>query len=213
MEAKVYARSVNKSGVAMQVIDGIFSEGVFTAHQLADLTRNDIIVMCDKCGKHRLLSETQDPPDESAPWFCEMNHDKKFNSCNIPEAKTIQGVPRQDTMHSSRQDDAILQHVMGVVNTTTRKDPLVSSAFPVETTGGADVCCEEAIANLRNEISQEKAKRSALVLAAKRKIAEKTGRNNVDGGLTKQHALLDTSHDDDEVEIVGVRPAKVAKRT
>ena len=44
LESKIYKRSVNKTGVAMRVLDGIYNESSFTSEELNDLQQNDIVL-------------------------------------------------------------------------------------------------------------------------------------------------------------------------
>lgn len=55
MEEKVYARSVNKSGVALRVIDGKTFNRCFSRSELDDLQKNNQWVQCDLCDKWRRL--------------------------------------------------------------------------------------------------------------------------------------------------------------
>ena len=118
MEAKIYARSVNKSGVAMQVVDGKFSERLFSADQLNDLKESNITVTCDNCGKSRWLPPLQEPPEDDQDWVCSKNQDPRYNSCDIPEQPELR---KRDKEQKYIENNAILKHVRGVVNRATKK--------------------------------------------------------------------------------------------
>ena len=55
LEAKVYARAANKTGVALGVIDGEYTEQSYTRAELDDLTRIECWATCFECKKKRLL--------------------------------------------------------------------------------------------------------------------------------------------------------------
>lgn len=57
LEAKVYARSENKSGVACGVVDGEYVAQIYTKAELEDLTRIDMWVACTSCKKWRRLPD------------------------------------------------------------------------------------------------------------------------------------------------------------
>jgi hypothetical protein len=86
MEQKVYARSVNKSGVALRVIDAKSYERCFSKKELDDLQENLVWIQCDKCEKWRVLLgglSEEDLPDE---WDCSMNEkDPQNSNCRCPE--------------------------------------------------------------------------------------------------------------------------------
>jgi hypothetical protein len=156
MEEKVYARSVNKAGVATRVVDGIYTEGVFTADELKDLTRNEIFVCCAKCNKRRLLLESQDDVDGDN-FHCAMNHDTKFNSCDIPESMEVKRAHERSIIQGVHESDPILQHLRGVINASTRKKELVIGCLPVvDATQDSDICCDQAISSLEQKISDQK---------------------------------------------------------
>jgi len=174
IEAKVYARSVNKSGVAMRVLDGIFTEGVFSAKELDDLLRNDTILICDDCCKRRLLLDSQDPPDDdNAHWNCKMNEDTRFNSCTIPEAEEVQRAKKREAMQQENENDPILKHLRCVINKATRKTAIVTDYFPIEVSHESDICCDEAIAKLKQEIKDQQAEKTELARDFVRKASPK----------------------------------------
>lgn len=87
MEEKIYARSVNKSGLAERVVDFRFPQRYFTCHELNELQNNDTWVQCDRCEKWRMLileNETELPEH----WDCSMNRDPYNNRCEIEEKST-----------------------------------------------------------------------------------------------------------------------------
>lgn len=55
LETKVYARSVNKTGVASGVIDGEYISQAYTKAELDDWTKIDIWATCFECSKKRRL--------------------------------------------------------------------------------------------------------------------------------------------------------------
>jgi hypothetical protein len=152
VEAKVYARSENKAGVAKSVLDGIFHDGVFSADELKDLYENDQIVRCDHCGKNRKLLDGQSPPDDDNDWYCNLNTDQSHNKCEIPEEKSLRHFPKRTDKGGSLQNDPFLQHLLSVKNGATMKAEIVSEYLPVETSHETDICCEEAIKKFRCEI-------------------------------------------------------------
>ncbi|CAB9501707.1 ISWI chromatin-remodeling complex ATPase ISW2 [Seminavis robusta] len=157
MEAKIYARSVNKSGVAQQVIDGNFSEKHFhfSAEELEDLKDFKSSVECSRCGKWRSFPADQDLPDQDANWYCEMNTDQRYNSCTIPvEAALLEHYRGQSRV----QEDGLLRHLLRVVNPKTMKKEIVASHTPVEIIHESDCSCEDAIAKLEGEIADQKKK-------------------------------------------------------
>ena len=62
MEHKVYSRAVNKSGLALRLVDGKNIQRCFTNDEVADIRAIDDWVQCDRCDKWRLLppNHTQD---------------------------------------------------------------------------------------------------------------------------------------------------------
>ena len=150
-EEKVYNRSVNKKGVAMQVIDGKFSEKLFAAAELDDLQESNITATCDKCQKKRLLPPSQDPPAEDEPWYCHMNSDPSYNNCRAPE----QGNLKKHARAAANQviTDPMLQHLIGIINPQTRKSEIVTDFFPVEIAHATDTSCEDATSKLKRDIA------------------------------------------------------------
>jgi hypothetical protein len=149
METKIYARSVNKEGVSMQVVDGKFSERLFKKEELNDLQESNIIMTCKDCGKRRILH--QDPPPENVEWTCSMNSDPKFNECKDVMEPKLEKVRRGPM---SIYGNPILKHVVGVVNIKTRKTALVLDYLPVRITDETDLCCDDAITRLKDRISE-----------------------------------------------------------
>ena len=149
METKIYARSVNKEGVAMQVVDGKFSERLFKAEELNDLQESNTIMTCDLCNKKRLIC--QDLPSEDGGWTCEMNNDPIYNSCSKPLQAKLEKVRRGPMPILNNH---ILKHVVSVVNPGTRRTGLVLDYLPVQITHETDLCYKNAINRLKEEISE-----------------------------------------------------------
>ena len=217
MEAKVYARSVNKTGVSMRVIDGFFTEGMFSAHELANLLKSDIIVTCDDCGKRRRLLGEQLPPGENEKWCCKMNDDKQHNRCDTAEEKLLQRAKTGVALPDDYENDTFLQHLRGVINKTTRKTEIVTSCFPVEVSNDTDICCDHAIAKLKQEI-KEKQEESQSKPVKKRPDNQATKAkvlHQFAGQIAQQEHATGKSdnneNDDDKVEIVEVRPSSKRK--
>ncbi|CAB9521770.1 ISWI chromatin-remodeling complex ATPase ISW2 [Seminavis robusta] len=155
METKIYARSINKSGVAMQVIDGKFTEKSFTADELSDLQQSTVKAICSRCLKTRFLPRLQIPPAEDEDWYCEMNSDKNHNLCETPEEKE----ERKNSQAQSRAtEDPLLQHLLHVINFHTRRTELVVNHIPVEMVHETDICCEDAISDLKRNLAGGHAK-------------------------------------------------------
>lgn len=192
MESKIYARSVNKQGVAMQVVDGKFSERLFSADQLKDLKESTLTVTCDKCKKRRFLDALQDPPEEDQEWHCSMNKDIKYNSCDIPEQPELK---KRDKEQRHLDNNAILQHVRGVINRRTRHTAIVHDYLPVEITHETDICCEEAIRNLEADIGGQKAKRRAAI----EKLGSRSGLSMP--GMEAHPIVLDVSDNETETSL------------
>lgn len=150
MEEKIYNRSVTKEGVALQVLDGKFSEMLFKAEEMENLTKSDTIVTCDKkgCGKKRRLMN-QDPPPEDDEWFCCMNKDTRFNGCKIPMEPNLEKTRRGPM---PIRNNPILEYLVGVVHKKTRRTALVLDYLPVKISHAEDLCCREAINKLKDEI-------------------------------------------------------------
>lgn len=148
LETKIYARSVNKEGVAMQVLDGKFSAMLFKKDELNDLQGSNNIMVCDVCKKRRLVDQL--PSSEDGEWRCEMNSDKIFNSCKIPMQP---GLEKKRRGPKKILNNPILKHVTEVINTKTRRTALVLDYIPVQMTHETDSCCEDAINKLKEEIS------------------------------------------------------------
>ena len=97
MEEKIYARTVNKTGLAQSVIDRKIVENNFTSKQLADLQSNLLWVQCDCCKKWRVLLDGESQEDLPEEWFCKDNSDPQHNSCEDPE---------RDEAYYQRQDES-----------------------------------------------------------------------------------------------------------
>jgi hypothetical protein len=46
------------------------------------------VVQCDRCGKWRELADVGALPDE---WFCELNADREYSSCEVEEQEWSDG--------------------------------------------------------------------------------------------------------------------------
>ncbi|XP_018324877.1 zinc finger CW-type PWWP domain protein 1-like [Agrilus planipennis] len=46
-----------------------------------------LYVQCDSCDKFRYLADVMDPTDLPEKWYCFMNKDCEYNSCDVPEVK------------------------------------------------------------------------------------------------------------------------------
>ena len=92
LEAKVYARSENKVSVSKSILDGFFSEGIFTSEELNDFYSNDVTETCDRCGKTRILPKGVFPYDDDENWYCENNFDSRHKSCDVPEEEKAKRV-------------------------------------------------------------------------------------------------------------------------
>jgi len=181
LESKVYKRSVNKTGVAMSVLDGIHVDNNFFASELDDLQNNDIIMTCDKCGKRRMLPVNQEVPDDD--FVCSMNSDKLFNQCTSKEDPKLQEAP-VELNFDKQNENCILQHLRQVVNTATRRKKRTVAGFcPVEVNRDGDNSCDEVIAKLKQEIAAKRHPRKP-----------KAVKRNSESG-------------DDEVQVVQVLPA------
>jgi CW-type Zinc Finger len=158
LEAKVYARSENKVSVSKSVLDGFFSEGIFSKGELENFYASDITETCDKCGKIRILLETQFPSEDDEDWFCAMNQDTKHNSCDIPEEPRAKRVTKRVEKHVDGTADALTTYLLSVHNKAThKKDPIVSSILPVEVKHETGICCNDAIQKLEQELGLEAA--------------------------------------------------------
>lgn len=153
VEEKIYKRSENKSAVASRVLDGVDSELHFSAYELNDLQRNDIIVRCTKCDKKRLLPEglVLLGIDDDDSWECKNNLDPKHNHCDIPEEDKLRPQTRDQEEQRATEKDPILRHLLGVINKVTRKTPIVTRCFPVEV-NRTDKSCDETIEKLTKEL-------------------------------------------------------------
>jgi len=81
---------VNKTGVALRVIDKKSITRSFTEQELQSMQESYNWVQCDKCEKWRMLAF--DVTEEELPdtWFCSMNAtDRTNNTCDAPERNQI----------------------------------------------------------------------------------------------------------------------------
>lgn len=89
IEEKVYGRCVNKTGVALRVIDQKSIERSFTASEVADLSKTIVWVQCEDCEKWRVLPGLTEEELLPERWTCSMNADTDNNSCDCPERNQI----------------------------------------------------------------------------------------------------------------------------
>lgn len=90
MEERVYGRCVNKTGVALQVIDQMSISRCFTERELQDLMQNLQWVACDKCSKWRVLIGEVSEEALAAEWYCSMNTTDPINNNCIASEKSQQ---------------------------------------------------------------------------------------------------------------------------
>ena len=135
IEEKVYSRSVNKTGLALRVIDRRTINKCFSKKEIADLQQSCQWVQCDKCEKWRMLLDSSEDTNLPEKWFCEMNSADPRNNkcsdsekdqrwyefnCNLDESPVTPEKKRADSMDSTvslpPQDmkDIILDHLLKV---------------------------------------------------------------------------------------------------
>lgn len=176
----------------MQVIDGKFSEGLFTTDQLKDLSHSDVIRTCSKCNKRRILHPLQETPDEDKAWFCKMNQDKNYNSCKIEEQPELR---KRGKDPKYINNNAILQHVVDIVNHKTRHSEIVHDYVPVEITHENDICCEEAIRRFEG-VTHPKPKNQRRAIEPTED--ETTVQGTAQLGMATQPIVLDSSESESE---------------
>lgn len=128
MEEKIYGRSVNKTGLALRLIDSKAIEKSFSAKELADFQQFDTWVQCDKCEKWRMLTgSAEDLPEQ---WFCELNTDHHNHRCDLPERDQAwyynlfkngfstspqkQKAESEQPKHQPEDDDELLFHLLSI---------------------------------------------------------------------------------------------------
>ena len=132
----------------MQVVDGKYSESLFKAEELDYSQGIQTIVTCEDCGKKRLLF--QDLPPENNKWVCSMNADKRFNKCVTAEQRGLTKIRRGPL---PIRNNPFLEYITGVINKKTKTTtPIVVDYIPVQITHETDLCCEDAIKRLKEEI-------------------------------------------------------------
>lgn len=146
MEEKVFGRCINKTGIALRVIDQKTIDLHFTHEELQDLTNTLNWVQCDRCDKWRVLSGTVSTNKLPEKWFCDMNtNDTLNNNCEEPE-KTEAWYSLNVDVVKNRTDgfcdseylsvrsprkqekecnDAILAHLLNVSNNGEKNTPLI----------------------------------------------------------------------------------------
>ncbi len=146
IEDKIYARSVNKDGVAVQVVDGDFSERPysFTEAETKDLQSFDVIQSCKKCNKKRRLIDLKFS-NEDNEWSCHMNSDQRYSKCSIPQEKHLEK-PRRGPLPVI--GNVILEHILGIINKATRRSVLVKDYIPAHIKQNTTICFQEAINKL-----------------------------------------------------------------
>jgi CW-type Zinc Finger len=86
MEEKIYARSVNKDGVSLRVIDGKSINRCFSSQEVAAMQQSLNWVQCDNCEKWRVLPKSKIDLEALKFWTCDMNDSDPLNqSCEKPE--------------------------------------------------------------------------------------------------------------------------------
>lgn len=135
LETKVYARSLNKSGVASGVVDGNCAFQTFSREELENLWKTEYFVDCNKCNKRRRLS---DLPDQEAQWVCSMNEDQNHNSCDDAEEECV----RRTKKSCSLGKDHFLEHLVKVINKKTRHSPLVTKWEQVQSSLDCETCVQ-----------------------------------------------------------------------
>jgi len=87
MEDKIYARSVNKNGVSLRVIDGKSINRCFSQKELDDIQDLSLSwAFCDDCNKWRMLVGEDSEKDLPDKWTCSMLvADSINNKCDAPE--------------------------------------------------------------------------------------------------------------------------------
>jgi hypothetical protein len=93
MEERVYSRAVNKTGLALRVVDDKNIRKSFSKKEVEDLIRQCDWVQCNRCEKWRMFPPSADVDTEALPdrWFCEEmgQWDKKNSDCSAPERSQL----------------------------------------------------------------------------------------------------------------------------
>jgi CW-type Zinc Finger len=126
MEEKVYGRCVNKTGIALRIVEDKTIERCFTAQELADLADNNMWLTCDECGKSRLLADSTGGKIGDK-WYCRMNvSDPVNNNCKASEKTQAWYDDREEDKKESakygspmKRDDKILRHILSVTEEDT----------------------------------------------------------------------------------------------
>eukprot|EP00980_Cylindrotheca_fusiformis_P024895 scaffold12678_cov116-Cylindrotheca_fusiformis.AAC.2 len=88
-EGKVYSRAVNKSSLALSLVDGKTFNRVFSKEETADCTTTDHWCQCDRCDQWRMFPPNSvDPNTLPDQWYCEMmnEYDKTMTiDCTFPQ--------------------------------------------------------------------------------------------------------------------------------
>jgi hypothetical protein len=139
MEEKIYARCVQKIGLAQRVVDNANPERMFDAEELGNLFGVDNWIQCDEpeCGKWRMLphwvsSESFDELSKGN-WTCKINtYDPLCMACSDPELNKEEYSER---FRGARNDEEYRQKIqsasansgvrMTCVNPESETDPVL----------------------------------------------------------------------------------------
>lgn len=110
LEEKVYSRAVNKSSLALSLVDGKNFQRCFTKEETADFNKTDSWVGCDKCSKWRMLPpESIDVSTLPDKWYCEMMNsydDSMKIDCTFPEKDALWYSRHYTQMKKKDEDDS-----------------------------------------------------------------------------------------------------------
>jgi hypothetical protein len=156
VEATVYARSENKVTVSKCILDGFFSEGIFSSKELNDFYSSVVVETCGHCGKSRILPAGVFPSEEDEEWFCEMNQDPRHMSCDVPQEERANRAAKRTDATISNTNDPLTKYLASVHNEATRRTgPIVSSILPVEVKNESGICAKLQSLKLEKEIAGE----------------------------------------------------------
>jgi CW-type Zinc Finger len=190
MEERVYGRCVNKTGIALRVIDQMSITRCFTERELQDLMQNFQWAQCDGCEKWRVLIGVS---GENLPekWYCSMNttdpinnnckaseksqqwYENKYDSLADSDPSSAAPSPiknAQDPVAPERApeqtiNDEIMEHLLGITEenkTTTLVSQHYFHEALMETTKSSD-----ELEKARDALATQKAnEKDAAVLAA-----------------------------------------------
>ena len=98
-------------------------------------------VQCDNpdCQKWRKLPFGSAFPDADAEWFCHLNADPEYNSCDVPEEKEEEEVTRQSNKFKvnprKSSSNVLLKPLPDVLD--VKSEPSLGCDQPIATTGSA----------------------------------------------------------------------------